>query len=128
MDLLEVLVTNADIVGGVINMLVNEYYASSAVDINLAAGKDWAKSPRARKITRMALHGGAAVLDAAVDVFYGTEKIAHLINFSTAGATKPVWIWHTSMLICPPDTPISVVVTDAFAATKTILSLDIKEL
>lgn len=109
-------------------MLVMEKYTSSAVGDNLANGKTWAKSNRRRQIVRMALVGGAAAADAAVDVSYGTEQIASLKNFCTGAPDKTKILWNTTKLYCPPNVPINVEVTDAFSATPTFLILDIKNI
>lgn len=107
-------------------MLYIESNASNAVGDNLANGKTWAKSNRNRKIVRMALCGGAAAHDAEVDVFYGSEQVAHLINFKTGAPDKTKLLWHTSNIFVAKNTPISVPVTNAITSTATFLVLDIK--
>jgi hypothetical protein len=107
-------------------MLVMEKYTSDPVGTNLANGKTWAKSNRKRQIVRMALVGGAAARDAAVDISYGTEQVAHLENFQTGAPDKTKLLWNTTKLYIPPQVPINVEVTDAFSSTPTFLILDIK--
>ena len=107
-------------------MLYIESYTSNAVGDNLANGKTWAKSNRNRKVVRMALVGGGAAADAEVDVFYGSEQVAHLINFKTGAPDKTKSLWHTSNVFVAKNTPISVPVTNALSATATFLVLDIK--
>jgi hypothetical protein len=107
-------------------VLYIESYASNAVGDNLSNGKVWAKSNRNRKVVRMCLCGGAAALDAEVDVFYGSEQVAHLINYFTGGPDKLKMLWHTTNLFVAKNTPISVPVTNAFTSTATFLVLDIK--
>lgn len=104
---------------------VEESYVSEAVGVNLADGKKWSKVNYPRKIVRMALVGGAAANDAAVDVFYGDQYVATLRNFYTGSVDKEKMLWHNSQIYCPKGTPITVKVIDALSATETILALDI---
>lgn len=101
-------------------------FTNASVETNLANGTTWAKSNRKRQIVRMAIVGGATAGDTAVDVSYGTEQIAHLINFQTGAPDKTKLFWNTTRLYCPANTPINVKVTSASSATVTFLVLDIK--
>jgi hypothetical protein len=101
-------------------MRVDEIIASTTaiLNANLAGGKIWEKSTRPRKLVKVALLGSTAVGDAAVDISFGTMKVAHIVNTSvTIGVLKTNSYWNSSRLVCPAGTPISVVVTDAFEAT-----------
>jgi hypothetical protein len=105
-----------------------EKYSQSLLDTHLENGKDWARSPRPRKLCRMMLAGGTAARDGAVDIFIAGEKIAHLENFFTTPLDKLMWVWHSSHLKILPNQVLSVVVTDAFGAADTFLGLDIQDL
>jgi len=109
-------------------MLIMKTYSSSegVLGANLAEGQVWQKSSRRRRIVRMGLIGGSNACDSAVDVFYGTQKIAHLENFHTSGLGKDHLLWHSSKVVCYPNTPINVIVTDAFPSNVTLV-LDIQE-
>ena len=105
-------------------------YASSAVGDVLADGAaygQWKLSPVPRKLVRLGLCGGAAIADAEVDVFFGAEQIAHLINFQTGAPDKTKWFWFSSQKVLPANVPLTAKVTNAFTSTKTFLLLDLRE-
>lgn len=107
-------------------MLYVEKYASNAVGDDLANGKEWAKANFRRQIVQMTLCGGAAAYDAEVDVFFGNEQVAHLINYKTGAPDKNKIYWHSSKIFCNASTPISIKVTNAVSATATFLVLDLR--
>lgn len=101
---------------------------SSALDVNLAEGEIWQKSPKPRRVSRICMQGGAAAVDAAVDVYFGAEKVMAIKNLRTGTTDMTLeWFWHTSKLILPPGVPINIIVTDAFSATATKIGIDVQE-
>lgn len=98
---------------------------SKAVGDIINTGEDWQTANFPRKISRMALVGGAAANDAEVQVFYGQQWIATLKNFKTGAVDKTKLLWHNSGLYCAAGTPIIIKCTDAFSATKTCFAADI---
>lgn len=107
-------------------MIICEPFKNKSVGENLANGFVWQKSARKRRIVRMGLVGGTAPCDSAVDVFYGTQQVAHLENFHCGKPDKRKLLWNTTELYLSPNTPLNIQVTDAFPQDTVWLFLDIK--
>ena len=105
--------------------------ATAVVDYNIAGGKWWQQSNRARKIKKAALVGSTAVADTKVLISFGARRVMTLYN-STAGAAKvPVetdFKEMSDLAICPPGVPINIEVTDAADTNAIVLGIDIMEL
>lgn len=99
--------------------------ANCAVGDIISTGEDWQTANFPRKISRMALIGGAVQTDAEVQVFYGQQWIATLKNYHLGAPDKTKMLWHNSGLYCAPGTPIIVKVTKAFSSTPTAFVADI---
>ena len=113
-------------------VLVNESYAAAdaTVDTNLSAGKIWQKSARPRRIVRIGLVGSSAVNNTRIGVYYGSEKVATMVNVAGAAANdstpdKTSSYWMSSKLICGSDVPINVIVEDAPTTNNITLMMDI---
>jgi hypothetical protein len=106
---------------------VHESAAASAVGTDLLDGHRGQQSGRMRVIKFAGLVGSAAEGDAAVDLYYGDVYVGTIYN-SSEGANiavkadadlKPVG----GGLICPANTPIHALVTDAGATNILALTL-----
>ena len=100
-------------------------YATAALGENLADGQDWERSGKTRQIKRIGFIGGSAVADTAIEIYYGTTKIAKVYNTVTGQFwTNDNLYWMSTQLKCFGNVPIKVMVVDAAPAAVTLI-LDI---
>jgi len=110
---------------------VKEDSAASAVGTNLLAGNRVQISPNFRRVKRLGFVGSAAIGDASVDLFYGSEYIGTFFN-TTAGASK-IPTNDTDMLLIAderlavPGEPLNLLVSDAGATNIVVATLEIEE-
>jgi hypothetical protein len=113
------------------NVTVQETAAATAVGTDLLANSFFQFDARPRVVSRAGLTGSSAAGNAAVDIFFGTEKIATLRN-TTSGAVIPVEAKdmmpiRTNRALLPFE-PLRAIVAVASATTIMSLTLEIQEL
>ena len=84
---------------------------------NLSAGETWAKNSRRVRIKGISLVGSTALKDMELDIYYGTVKVANIMN-SRLLVGKDFnrvtdWYYISSQKYCPAGTRINIEVVTA---------------
>ena len=105
--------------------------ASAAAKTDLLAGdKSWVNKPVKKRVIAFGLTGSAAADDTQIDLFYGSEKMAELLNHRTGVAfdTDQDLVPCPSNAYCSADQDIAAVVVDPPGTNPIKLVLVIEEL
>ena len=115
-------------------MLVDERVAVAdcGVGTNLASGKDWARNNVPVRVNQIALVGGSNIFDCALELSYGTVKVAHF--FSTKGVASGYLdileddkFFLSSQKVCYPKSQINLEVISAPQTSPIRYMLNIQE-
>lgn len=113
------------------NVTIKETSAATAAGTDLMANNFFQFDARARIVSRIGVVGSSAVGNAAVDLFYGTEKIATIYN-TTSGANviaveaKDMMPIRSNRALFPHE-PLRVIVNTASATNILAITLEIQE-
>lgn len=96
----------------------------------LSNDKSWVNKPVPRRVVAFGLTGSAAADDTQLDLYYGSEKMAEIINHRTGVAfdTDQDLLPCPSAAYCGAGEDISLIVVDAPATNPIKLVLVIEEL
>lgn len=114
------------------NITFQESAAGTAANTDLFANNFYQFDARARVVSRIGVSGSSAAANAAVDLFYGTEKIGTFYN-TTGGAVaapldaKDMMPVRTNRALLPYE-PLRVLVNTASATNKLTITMEIQEL
>lgn len=114
------------------NITIKETSAATAAGTDLMANNFFQFDARPRIVSRYGVVGSSAVGNAAVDIFYGTEKIATAYN-TTSGANvlpveaKDMMPLRSNRALLPHE-PLRVVVNTASATNVLAITLEIQEI
>lgn len=111
---------------------VLESAAASAVGTDLMDGNKLSTSSLPRRVTHIGVVGSTNPSDAAVDLFYGSTFMGKFFN-TTGGATvipkaDADLIPVGGPLVCAPNEPIHVFISDASLANVLAVTLVIQEI
>jgi len=106
-----------------------ESYTNPAVGDDLATGKVWQASKRARRVVKWNLSGGAAAYDGQVELWYGQEKVGNIYNNLTNATPqlKPYAFWLSGGKRCRANDDLHVKVVTSTGSNNYYLFLDIRE-
>lgn len=109
-----------------------ESYSAPAVGDNLAEGKSWARNKRPFRIVRIGFTGGTDASDdpdGEIEVFYGQEKIANIVNTATGSlcASNPNVFFLPGNKRCSSRDQINIEVKASDGSSTYYLYVDIKE-
>lgn len=114
------------------NLVVKESAAATAAGTDLMSGNFFQFSPFPRTVTRVGCVGSSAVGNAAVDIFFGTEKVGTFYN-TTSGANvisleaKDMLPLRSNKALLPNE-PLRVIINTASATNVLAVTLEIQEL
>lgn len=108
--------------------------ATAVIGYNIADGKWWQESARARIMTKIGLVGSANGGDCKVEIFFGDQKVAEWANTlgGAAGATVGLTRDHFQDLavgfVLGAGIPINVKIIDAADTNPIQFGIELKEL
>lgn len=114
------------------NITFQESAAATAANTDLFANNFFQFDARPRVVSRIGVSGSSAAANAAVDLFYGTEKIGTFYNTSGGAVAaaldaKDMMPVRSNRAVLPFE-PIRVLVNTASATNKLTVTLEIQEL
>lgn len=114
-----------------VNVTFQESAAATAAGTDLFSGNFFSIDARPRIVSRIGVSGSSAAANAAVDLFYGTEKIGTFYNTSGGAVAAPLdakdmMPVRSNRAVLPLE-PIRVVVNTASATNKLTITMEIQE-
>lgn len=114
------------------NITFQESAAATAANTDLFSGNFFQFDARPRVVSRMGVSGSSAAANAAVDLYYGVEKIGTFYNTSGGAVAAPLdakdMMPVRSNRALLPNEPLRVLVNTASATNKLTVTLEIQEM